>query len=131
MDSVVHFELPADDLGRAQDFYRSVFGWRFEAVPIPGGAEYVMAHSTETDERGMPKRPGAINGGLMKREHHGQSPVIVMQVRSVDDYVKKVQNAGGKIVMPPMNVGTMGRYARITDTEGNVVGMWETLQQAG
>jgi predicted enzyme related to lactoylglutathione lyase len=131
MDPVVHFELPADDLGRAQNFYRTVFGWQIQSMPVPGGAEYTIANTTETDDRGMPKRLGAINGGMIKRQAPGERPVIVMDVQSVDDYVKKVQNAGGKIVQPPMNIGTMGRYARITDTEGNVVGLWQTLRKGG
>ena len=32
MNSVVHFEMPYDDAGRAAAFYRSAFGWNTEAL---------------------------------------------------------------------------------------------------
>ena len=38
MDKVVHFEIPADDLGRAQKFYKSGFGWNMDQFP---GMEYI------------------------------------------------------------------------------------------
>jgi predicted enzyme related to lactoylglutathione lyase len=38
MDKVEHFEIPADELEKAQKFYRSVFGWIMEVVP---GMEYI------------------------------------------------------------------------------------------
>lgn len=33
MNKVVHFEIPVDDLERAQKFYKSVFGWKMESLP--------------------------------------------------------------------------------------------------
>lgn len=90
--------------------------------------DYYMVTTVETDEKQMPKEPGAINGGLMKRQVKGESPVIVVNVPSVDDYLKKVEEAGGKVVMPKMQVGDMGLYARVTDTEGNVIGIWQDLK---
>ncbi|VVB85161.1 Uncharacterised protein [uncultured archaeon] len=32
MEKVVHFEIPADDLERAQKFYRNVFGWKMAGI---------------------------------------------------------------------------------------------------
>lgn len=128
MDSVVHFEIPADDLDRARGFYGKVFGWKIEEAPM-AGAEYWMASTVESDERGMPKKPGAINGGMMKRMAKGESPVIVISVPSLDSYLEKVKEAGGKVVMEKMQVGDIGLYARISDTEGNVIGLWQELKK--
>ena len=36
MDSVVHFEVPADDMERAKKFYKAVFGWVLTDMPMPG-----------------------------------------------------------------------------------------------
>ncbi len=44
MDKVVHFEIPADDLARAQKFYQSVFGWKMDAVP---DMEYILIGTTQ------------------------------------------------------------------------------------
>lgn len=51
----------------------------------------------------MPKEPGTINGGMLKRDETGQNPVLVIDVNS-EEHLKKIEKAGGKIVMPPMKV---------------------------
>ena len=128
MDKVIHFEIPADDLNRAQKFYKQVFDWEINKTPMPG-VEYYMVNTVATDKKGMPKEPGAINGGMMKRNAKGESPVIVVKVKSLDDYLKKITAAGGKVVSPKQKVGDMGLYARVTDTEGNVIGIWEMIKK--
>ena len=67
MDKVVHFEIPADDTGRAKKFYEDVFGWQINKVPMPG-MDYSMVTTVETADKQMPKTAGAINGGLMARD---------------------------------------------------------------
>jgi predicted enzyme related to lactoylglutathione lyase len=47
-------------------------------------------------------------------------------VASIDDTLKKVQRAGGKVVTPNTAIPGMGAYARVTDSEGNVVGLFQT-----
>lgn len=127
MNKVVHFEILADDTTRAQNFYRDVFGWKIEKTSMPGH-EYYMVTTVETDEQQVPKEPGAINGGMMKRQMPKEGTVIVIEVDNLDEHLKKVQTAGGKIVMPKMTVGDMGLYARISDTEGNIIGVWQNLK---
>jgi len=127
MNKVVHFEIPYDDQGRAQKFYQDVFGWQISKFPE---MDYHMVTTTDSDPKTMrPKEPGAINGGLLPKDPTGNSPVIVIDVPSVDDHIKKIESAGGKTVMPKMQVGDFGLYARIADTEGNVIGIWQTLKQ--
>jgi len=125
MDKVVHFEIPTDDLDRAKKFYKGLFGWQLFDVP---GMNYTMVTTVPTDDRQMPKESGAINGGSLKRSKAGESPVIVIKVSSVDDYLKKVEKAGGKTVMPKHKVGDMGFYTRMSDTEGNVIGLWQDIK---
>jgi predicted enzyme related to lactoylglutathione lyase len=64
MNGIVHFEIPVDDRKRAEAFYKNAFGWMINALPQ---FDYAMAATTESDENGMPKMPGAINGGMPKR----------------------------------------------------------------
>ena len=64
MDSVVHFEIPADDPKRASAFYKKAFGWTVQEYQ---GMGYWMLGTTESNEQGIPKNPGAINGGMGKR----------------------------------------------------------------
>lgn len=121
MDSVVHFELPFVDPGTIKGFYGNVFGWQMLQID-PG---YYMATTAPSDERGMPKEVGGINGSFKKRTGPEETPVIVIRVASVEDAVQKAVEAGGKIVLPRQTIGEWGTYARIADPEGNVLGLWE------
>lgn len=126
MRKVVHFEIPCDDMERAKRFYSDIFGWQLIDVP---GMDYTLARTVECDKENMPLESGAINGGIMKRDGTAKSPVLVIEVDDVDDHVKKVENAGGKLVMPKMPIGDMGFYARVSDPEGNVIGLLQMLRK--
>jgi uncharacterized protein len=122
MDSVVHFEIPFDDKARASKFYADTFGWKLADMPQ---MSYVMAQTAPSGENQMPKEPGAINGGLFARPKEAPHPVLYLAVSSIDQALKKVASAGGKVVTPKTPIPGMGAYARIADTEGNVVGLFE------
>jgi predicted enzyme related to lactoylglutathione lyase len=126
MDKVVHFEIPAEDMNRAKKFYKDIFGW--ELVDIPG-MEYTIVRTVAVDSENMPKEPGAINGGIAKKSTKDETPVLVIDVPSIDGYIKKITAAGGKVVRPKMTVMDMGFYARVTDSEGNVIGILEIIKK--
>jgi predicted enzyme related to lactoylglutathione lyase len=123
MNPVVHFEIPYDDLKKAQEFY-SIFNWELNHMPEMG---YTTAQTTPTDEQKTPTSPGAINGGLMPRTEDVKGPVIAVQVDSVDTFIEKVLEKGGKLVMPKMEIPGIGYYAYVTDLEDNVLGLWQPL----
>jgi uncharacterized protein len=123
MDKVVHFEIPTDDLSRAKEFYGSVFGWDLQTMEE---MDYTIARTTSVDEQQMPTEPGAINGGMMKRSAETPSPVLTIGVESVDDSLKQVEGAGGNVVRPKTDIPGMGSFAYVKDTEGNVIGLWES-----
>jgi len=122
MGKVVHFEIPADDLPRAKKFYSTVFGWSTSEMPE---MEYVMLGTVESDENGMPKQPGAINGGMMKRQDPLRHPVVTIDVESIDDALASVKKNGGQVVREKLAVGDMGFTAYFRDSEGNVIGLWQ------
>lgn len=122
MDKVVHFEIPFDDKARAMKFYAESFGWNLTDM---AEMNYVMAETTAVNERRRPKEPGAINGGLFLRPKEAPHPVVYVGVASIDQTLKKVQSAGGKVVTPKTPIPGMGAYARVADSEGNVVGLFE------
>src|SRR2546421_133232 len=120
---VVHFEIPADDVSRAQAFYREAFGWQINEVP---GMSYALVNTTETDENGVPRTPGAINGGMMARMGPVTAPVVSIDTEDIEATLKVVEKLGGSVAMPKMKVGEIGFAAYFADTEGNVVGLDET-----
>jgi uncharacterized protein len=128
MDKVVHFEIPVDDRERAKEFYSSVFEWGVMDQDMGGGMVYTTAMTTDTDETTRaPKEPGAINGGLMDRTKDTPAPVITIGVDSIDDSLKKVEASGGSTITPRTPIPNMGAFAYFKDSEGNVVGLWETM----
>ncbi len=123
MDKVVHFEIPADNLARAKKFYSTVFGWNMNEMPE---MEYVLVGTVASDENGMPKEPGAINGGMLERQEPVKSTVITINVKNIDEAAATIEKNGGKVIRPKMPVGKMGFAAYFKDSEGNVVGLWQS-----
>lgn len=127
MDKVVHFEIPFNDKERAEKFYKDIFGWEMSKVDE---MDYTFVNTVPVDENQIPTEPGAINGGLTMRNAPGETPVLVINVASIDEYVKKIEDNGGKVVAPKNKVGNMGLYSRVSDTEDNVIGLWEDLPKS-
>jgi predicted enzyme related to lactoylglutathione lyase len=122
---VVHFEIPANDPEKLSSFYQQLFGWQIQKMPM-GEMDYWTATTGPVDENGMPKEPGFIGGGLMKRMAPDQRPMNYVNVENVDQYVQKAQGMGAKVMMPRMPVPGMGWFAQLTDPEGNGFGVWQT-----
>jgi predicted enzyme related to lactoylglutathione lyase len=122
MNEIVHFEIPVDDLDRAQKFYKSTFGWQLNYVKE---MDYTIIQTTEVDEKNMPKKPGSINGGMMKRSKNVNAPVVTISVASIDDALAKIEKNGGKAIGKKMEVENMGWSAYFKDPEGNVIGLWQ------
>jgi predicted enzyme related to lactoylglutathione lyase len=122
---VVHFEIPFDDGDRARAFYNKVFGWELTEMPE---MSYTLVSSGPSGEEG-PTEPGFINGGMMQREEPFTAPNLVLDVESIEDALKAVVDAGGTAVSGREPVGDMGFSAYFKDSEGNLVGLWESAAQ--
>jgi uncharacterized protein len=131
MNPVVHFEMPAKDSDRMRKFYEAAFGWQTEQLGKEMG-DYVLVTTTERDEEtGLPRRPGAINGGF----YESTDPLlqylsVVIAVDDIKEAMKRVEEAGGKVLGgqvlgKPDNIPGVGLYVSFIDTEGNRVSMLE------
>jgi hypothetical protein len=125
LDKVIFFEIPADDPKRAMEFYQRTFGWKMNDIPQ---MHYTQVGTVEADRmgvRGIPKEPGAINGGMVKRSDPVNDPVIYIRVDDIDHAAANIEKNGGEIINPKSPVGNFGFAAYFRDTEGNVVGLWQ------
>ena len=122
--TIVHFEIPADDVEKLKKFYSGLFGWRIEKTP--SHPEYWMIETVPVDEKGNAVRPG-VNGGIMKRQHPEHKPVNYVAVESVDDYVKKIEALGGRMIVSKMEVPGVGWWALALDPEGNQFAILEMM----
>lgn len=129
MGGVVHFEIPAEDSERANNFYQGAFGWTLNPMPE---MDYTIAMTTPSDEQtGMPKEPGAINGALFTRSPELQTPVLTVDVEDIDAALSQIESVGGSVHKGKDAVPGMGWYAYFKDTEGNILGLWQTDESAG
>lgn len=120
MNPVIHFEMPAQDMGRVRGFYESAFGWQITQLgPEMGGV--ALAFTVETDEATrMPSKRGAINGDFFERTSSDEQIRLTILVDDIRDAVKRVEAAGGKVLGEPVELPGVGLFVSFADTEGNV-----------
>jgi len=121
--TIVHFEIPADDVEKLRRFYSNLFGWKIEKTPGP--VDYWMIETVPIVKNRSPIRPG-VNGGMMKRQHPEHKPANYISVESVDEYTKKIEALGGKVIVPKMEVPGIGWWALALDPEGNQFAVLES-----
>ena len=114
---VRHFAINADDLTRAQKFYRHVFGWQFNAWGPPG---FYMINTGSADTP-------AILGSLQGRRNIVEGERLnafecTIAVPDIDAAERAIVEAGGTILMPRATIPTVGHLIWFRDTEGNVAG---------
>jgi predicted enzyme related to lactoylglutathione lyase len=117
MGRVVHFEIHADDPERAGRFYERAFGWTIQKWEAPQeGLDYWLVTTGPESEAG-------INGGIMKRRDPQGAVYNTIAVDSVEAACRRLEECGGKVVVPKFAVPGVGWVAYFRDTEGNVFGV--------
>lgn len=116
MAKVEHFEIPVDDIARAQSFYREVLGFEYS----PWG-----------DEMGMIEQPEGegINGDLHLRGATPH-PTVVFTVERIEDTVALAVARGGEQLGEIQPLGDDSRWVYIRDSEGNIIGLYDEVAAA-
>ena len=126
MGRVVHFEIPVEDVDRAERFFSKTFGWKLDRQKGPWG-EYLTVITGEPSHDG-------INGAfyLKKTVPPENARVInVLDIEDIDAHIDKIKEAGGKIVFGKVIVKGVGYLAYFRDPNGNILGMMERDDTAG
>jgi predicted enzyme related to lactoylglutathione lyase len=116
MSVINWFEIPVSDIDRAARFYESVLGTTLRREDFAGVPHAIFGKTVETNTTGAlvadPRhRPGAAG------------TVLYLHAPELDASLARVAKAGGSVVVPKTDIGPMGVYAIISDTEGNRVGL--------
>ena len=122
MPTVKFFEIPADNLERAKKFYSDLFGWNMRNYNNDNSNadnEYLLFDTV--DEEGK----SGLRGGMMKRQHPQQMICNFVTVRSVDEYASKIEQLGGKILIPKIAAKGNGYFVVCSDTENNHFGIFQ------
>jgi uncharacterized protein len=124
MAGVGFFAIPADDIGRAKNFYQSLLGWKIEPDMILENKSLQWQNIiTGEPEEGM-----IHSGGLFRRYVPGPIMNFVI-VDNFDEVCSRVEILGGRIVMPKNEIPHVGLVAMIQDTEGNILGLLKPVQR--
>jgi predicted enzyme related to lactoylglutathione lyase len=109
-------DLGIPDLDRAMEFYGAVFGWQFEVGP------------EETGRYTMCRLDGRAVAAIMPNPDPGATDFwwnVYLATDDCDATAKRITDAGGTLVNPPMDVMEQGRMATATDPVGAQFGLWQ------
>ena len=123
--TIMHFEIPANDVEKLKRFYEGVFGWTI--TQAPGPIEYWIIQTVPVDANGMLLRPG-VNGGMYKRQVPDSKPINYFSVESISDFLARIEKMGGKVTMPKTEVPEVGWVAAVEDPEGNQFALLQPLR---
>ena len=135
---VVHFEMGYFDRDRMKKFYETAFGWGMQQMGADMG-NYVVAHTAETDDKGMIKTPGTINGGFYQKSDNplSHAPSFVISVQDIKSAIKAIEAGGGKLLgamdesgnnsMEPQMIPGVGLWMSFQDPEGNRVSVMQPV----
>jgi len=116
---ITHVDIPVSDLAKAGAFYSGLFGWQI--AEVPGFEGYPMWQA-----------PNKISGGgLAPREDGFTQPRSYVEVDSIDETVAKAKDAGGTVLMEKVEISPTSWWAVIADLDGNAIGLYEGMTDAG
>ena len=119
-------DLSTTDPHGAQEFYRTLFGWEFEANPTDQGSDYFMARINSKAAAGLMQQPPDVAEMGMPSMWHSY-----VTVDSLQDTLAKVGAAGGMVHMEAMQVMDAGHMAVIGDPTGAAICLWQTNEHIG
>lgn len=105
-------ELMTRDLSSAQEFYSNVFDWQYEVQQMPDGEYHVIAGGENGGLGGMMTMPNEVPA--MVPNYWG----VYFTVDDLDASTAKVQELGGQVVMPAMELPGIGQMSTVHDTWG-------------
>lgn len=111
-----HFAINADDVPRARAFYEQALGWTFTPWGPPG------FYQTRSAGQGF---MGALQGRRDIGGHAMPSIELTFGVEDIEATTAAIEAAGGKLIMAPFHIETVGHLAFFQDTEGNVAGVMQ------
>lgn len=119
-------DLATNNTEGAKIFYGGLFGWEFDDQPIDMGGVYTMCQIDGHNVAGI----GAQSPDMAAQ---GIPPYWSSYIKhdDVDAIAARVSEAGGKLMMPPMDVMDAGRMVIATDPTGAVFGVWQPDNHIG
>ncbi|MFP2907587.1 VOC family protein [Pyxidicoccus sp. 3LFB2] len=113
-NALTWFEIPCAQLSRAATFYEQMTGLTLKRESFLN-----VPHAIFTSE--------GVGGALVEDSDNAPSAkgqrVFLNAAGQLDTWLARVEQAGGKVLLPKTSIGPPGHIAIIQDTEGNHVGL--------
>jgi predicted enzyme related to lactoylglutathione lyase len=107
---VVTFEIAGRDGDRLRRFYADLFGWKMESTNAQGYG------AIDTGGEGL-------TGSIHEEEHGPIEVSIHVRVPDLAEALTQAESLGGRVILPPTDIGGERRLAQIEDPEGHVIGL--------
>jgi predicted enzyme related to lactoylglutathione lyase len=117
-------ETLAPDARAAAGFYAGLFGWDVAGPGrMPDGGEYLVARVGGDDVAGI--------GTLPQRAGMPPAWTTYISVDDADIAARRIEHAGGRILVDPFDALPAGRGAVLSDPAGAVFAIWEARSRGG
>jgi predicted enzyme related to lactoylglutathione lyase len=117
----VHVEISCLDSEAAKKFYGELFGWKFQDFP--------QMNYTTIDTGQSPDMGGGLNP--VTPENPAGTVIVYVYTEDIDDSLGKVEALGGTVILPKMEVPTVGFLAFFKDPTGNTLALLQPEMQQG
>ncbi|MEK6278551.1 MAG: VOC family protein [Actinomycetota bacterium] len=114
-------DLSSPDLAASKEFYGGLFGWDHAEAGDPA----------QTGGYGFFTKDGKQVAGVMQQESGPPAWTSYISIDDVDGVAARASEAGGQVMMEPMDVLDAGRMAIIIDPSGAVLGVWQPGEHHG
>ncbi len=120
---VIHFEVQADDVNRAKEFYEKTFAWKIEQIMTKEQGGNMDYWGLDTGDKSEP----GISGGLYQRTPDNKIYTFdcTILVEDIDKAIADVKANGGQITRDKQELKGVGWFAAGLDTEGNKFGLMQ------
>lgn len=109
----VHIELATDDVPKAKEFYRALFGWKIQDLP---GQDYAIIDTGKEPGGGLFQRPEGAPAGW----------TVYVGIPDANEALAKVRALGGKVLRERTEISPeWGAFAVIQDPTGAVICLHE------
>ena len=115
-------DVSSPDLDKTRAFYSGLFGWNAEVVPDPQAGGYTMFFLDG-------KMVGAAGPTFSPDQHPSWSTYVCSP--DADATARAVNDAGGQVLMEPMDVMGQGRMAVFADPTGAHISIWQPQEHRG
>jgi uncharacterized protein len=113
---IVHVELSSKDREADTKFYHELFGWEIQQLPEMNYATF----ATGKEEVG-----GGFNP--INADTPPGTVTVYINTDDLNESLRKIQELGGKIVQPRMEIPGVGDFAIFSDLSGNKVALLQPL----